>query len=322
MAENNLLIIIVSYNGKEEILECLESLSNCKSNGTDLLVVDNASNDGTSAAIRSRFPETEILRLDVNAGWAGGNNAGLRVALERKYDLVCLLNSDTVVHEGAIPKLIQSAMALGPCLLHPAIYYYHQPTEPQLDPSSLKGKIQMPDRDGIFELDYAYGACLMLHTKVLYKIGLIDERFFLQLEETDIYKRARKAGFRSFCDIQARIFHKGSHSFGGHNRSPLKTYYMVRNSFLLTEKHQRSIRGFLRTTREVMWSIQDIAFSDSGADRSNSRLAFILWSLSSNPFAIAARMGVKDYILRRFGRLREKSARRLRERPRQWRGVG
>jgi GT2 family glycosyltransferase len=321
MVQSELLIIIVTYNGKEEVLACLESLSS-PNNQSDLLVVDNASDDGTSAAIRSRFPETEILRLDVNAGWAGGNNAGLRVALERKYDLVCLLNSDTVVHEGAVPKLVQSATALGPCLLHPAIYYYRQPTEPQLDPSSLEGKTQIPDRDGIFELDYAYGACLMLHTRVLYQIGLIDERFFLQLEETDLYQRARKAGFRSFCDTRARVLHKGSHSFGGRNRSPLKTYYMVRNSFLLAENHRRSILGFLRTTREVLWSIQNIAFSDSGVDRSNSRLAFILWSLSSNPFAIAARMGMKDYILRRFGRLREKSARRLRERPRQWRDVG
>src|SRR5262249_42526630 len=123
----------------------------------------------------------------------------------------------------------------------------------QVDPS-------LDAADGLnelYELNFAYGACLLIPTTIFRRIGLFDERFFLQLEETDFFLRARRVGFRSFCLPRARILHKVSRSFGG-EQTPIKTYYIVRNTFLLMEKHHCT-PGILSNIKYLYWSLERIA---------------------------------------------------------------
>jgi GT2 family glycosyltransferase len=101
---------------------------------------------------------------------------------------------------------------------------------------------------------FAYGACLAVHRDVFERIGTFDERFFLQLEETDFHLRAVQVGFEALCDPSVKIFHKESRAFGG-TRAAIKTYYATRNTLLLIEKTHQGIGAKLRGFKSLYWSL-------------------------------------------------------------------
>lgn len=300
-----LLIVILNFNGIDDTLACLQSLQMQTCRGFATLVIDNGSRNDDLGSIAAQFPDVEVVALPDNLGWAGGNNVGLRMAIARGFAYVCLLNNDTVLDPTAIAELLAAAAVLGrPFLLHPAIAYFDDPSKWQLYPSP--GNVAAPTTTGqaqhdIVDMDWAYGACLMLPETVLSSVGLLDERFFLQLEETDYFRRAQALGVRSYCARRARILHRESASFGG-RITPDKTYYQVRNTFLLAEKHSPTVGGFLRAARQLAWALYNTAAS-SGT-RLTGWPGFVRWLLSANPLACAARQGGRDYCLRRFGRRR------------------
>lgn len=301
------LVIILNFNGLADTLACLESLRD-QTSRPHVLVIDNASREAELGGIAARYPEIETVALPENLGWAGGNNVGLRLALERGFEQACLLNNDTVLDPTAIAEMLAAATRFTePCLLHPTIAYLDDPTQWQLNPQPLPAADLDPD---LVEMDFAYGACLMLPASVVRRVGLLDERFFLQLEETDYFLRVRALGIRSLCARRARILHKESASFGG-RVTDTKTYYQVRNTLLLTEKHTPTLRGFLGAVRGLAWSLRRQAQAGEGCDRKgrevgvermNGWLRFLGWLLSTHPLARAARQGVRDYVRRRFGR--------------------
>jgi GT2 family glycosyltransferase len=304
----SVLIILLSYNCKEDSLECLASIAKQTYPNLGLLVIDNASTDGAPGAISAAYPGVALISLAENRGWAGGNNLGVKIALENSFDFVLLLNNDTILNEDTVALLVQKASSLEPCLLHPAIYY-HDPSEgAQLDPSIGHGAIA-PSRDApdVFELDFAYGACLLVHNELFKEVGFFDERFFLQLEETDFFLRAKKVGFHSFCFTGTRIYHKESRGFGD-RRTPLKTYYMARNMLLIAEKHYRGPRAILSQFKEIYWSLAYLSLKGGVSMRAWN---FLLWLISRDAFAAAARLGIRDYLLRRFGRISNSASQRL-----------
>src|SRR5271165_557 len=303
IGRRRVLIVILNFNGIEDTLVCLDSLRGQTCQDFAVQVIDNGSRADDLDRIAERFPEVEVIALPENLGWAGGNNVGIRLALDQGYDYVCLLNNDTVLDPTAIEELLAAAVVLGqPCLLHPAIAYFNNPAKWQLNPQprpfagGATGEAD-PKRD-IIEMDGAYGACLLLPASVLESVGLLDERFFLQLEETDYFRRAQRQGIRSFCARRARILHKESASFGG-RITDAKIYYQVRNSFLLAEKHTPTAGGFLRASRVLLWALHNRA-ADSGAGITGWP-GFLRWLVSADPIARAARQGAGDYIRRRFG---------------------
>src|ERR1051326_5492010 len=159
----SVLVIMLSYNRKDDTLQCLESIGRQTYANMGVLIIDNASCDGTPEAIRSTDSGAAIISLPQNRGWAGGNNLGVKIAIEIGFDFVLLLNNDTVLKDDTIAVLLQSALSLGPCLLHPAIYYY-SPAEgaqldPSIDPNGVAGWLNDPY---LFELNFAYGACLLV----------------------------------------------------------------------------------------------------------------------------------------------------------------
>ena len=301
------LVIILNFNGLADTLVCLESLRN-QTSRPHVLVIDNGSRDDELGGIATRYPEIETMALPENLGWAGGNNVGLQLALERGFEQACLLNNDTVLDPTAIAEMLAAATQFAePCLLHPTIAYFDGPTQWQLNPQPVSTSDLGPD---LVEMDFAYGACLMLPASVVRCVGLLDERFFLQLEEADYFRRARALGIRSLCTRRARILHKESVSFGG-RITDTKTYYQVRNTLLLTEKHSPTLRGFLGAARGLAWALRRQAQADKGSDgrggeaggeRKGGWLRFLGWLLSAHPLARAARQGVRDYLRRRFGR--------------------
>ena len=293
------LVVVLNYNGLADTLACLDSLRARTCDGVSVLAIDNGSRADERGAIAARFPEVETIALGENRGWAGGNNVGLRLGLERGFEHICLLNNDTVLPPEALAELLAAAAAIGaPGLLHPMIFDFADPARPQLAPGATPATPDaaarlLAERHGVVEIGWAYGACLLVPAALARRIGLLDERFFLQLEEQDYFRRAQAVGARGYCARRARILHKESVSFGG-RLTPAKTYYQVRNRLLLAEKHDFGPRGMARALREVFWELRN----RSGAP---SRLGFFRWLVSADPFAQAARQGFFHYATRRFG---------------------
>src|SRR3989304_8553833 len=121
-------VIVLSWNGKNDTLECLASLQQLTYPNARVVVVDNASSDGTCDAIRSAFPNIELIVNNSNLRFAGGNNVGIRRSLERGAKYVLVLNNDTVVDRDFLSRLVEAAESdkkIG--VVGPKIYYYDKP---------------------------------------------------------------------------------------------------------------------------------------------------------------------------------------------------
>src|SRR4051794_19995847 len=102
-------VVVLAWNGREDTLACLDSLAGLDWTPLRTIVVDNGSTDGTTDAIRATFPRTEVVRSEVNLGFAEGNNVGLRAAFDGGAEYALLLNNDTLVDPGLVRALVEQA---------------------------------------------------------------------------------------------------------------------------------------------------------------------------------------------------------------------
>ena len=314
-------IVVLNWNGLTDTVACLESLRQLRYVKHRVVVVDNGSTDGSIAALRgaAQSPEVEIVEAGRNLGYAGGNNLGIRYALERGADFVLVLNNDTTVDPMLLDELVTAAgrnPAAG--CFGPWIFYMDDPdrlwfTRTEWDPAAAaftaraKGRVAAELSHESTGTEYVCGAALFFRAEVARQIGLLDERFFLVYEEADWCFRARRAGFECVTVPSARVWHKIGTSFGS-EASPLRTYFSTRNKLLWAEKN---------LSRGEWWRILRVSlgrfFPSVVIDRAaaGSRPKALLWALSGfmqewkrnsrDPQQIAHRHGVLDYLLRRFG---------------------
>ncbi len=289
-------VILVNYKGKADTLECLDSLRQDDYPNKRVLVVDNGSNDDSAAVIRQRFPEVEVLETGANLGFGGGNNVGIRRALDAGADYVFLLNNDTTVEPDALTALVQAAEATPRYgLLTPLILYYDHPEDAWFAGSWLDlryGKVghqnePIPNRDAApIPLPWATGCAMLIQAEVIRAIEGFDERYFLYWEDVDLSLRIRELGHELALVPQARIYHKVSRSVGLTSRSAV--YYMVRNNLLLQSRHGKSrrIRGLKHI---VVWRLQKGLSGLLRREESDARLF------------VPTLCGVRDYLLGRYG---------------------
>lgn len=301
-APRDMLCIVLSFNGYADTAACLDSLKATPVPGFDILVVDNASQGDVAARLAADYPDVELVALPENLGWAGGNNVGIRLGLERGYRWICLLNNDTVFPEGQVQAWLDATRSVPPCLLHPAIYYWDEPDVPQIHPDhdGRNGAYRYVDDGRLARMGFAYGACLAVPREAFERVGLFDERFFLQLEETDFHLRAVGAGYEAMCIPSVKIFHKESRAFGG-TQAAIKTYYMTRNRLLLIQKTTPSLKGRLAAYKRLYWTLSALAASTEGRAHMGPA-AFLGWLVSKAPSAHAVRAGAGHYLRRRFGK--------------------
>ncbi len=240
MAETPLVaVILVNWNGKDLTAECLSSLRGVTYANFRILVVDNASSDGSVAALQRLHPEVDVLSLPTNRRFAGGNNAGIARALAGDAELIVLLNNDTIVDPEFLTMLVgafQSEPRAG--MIAPKILYHDHPETLWYAGAEISFWTGAMHHVGIRETDrgqhdvrretgYATGCCLLTSRTVIRQIGLLDESYFMYGEDADWSMRARKAGYRILYEPRARVWHKISVSAGGH-----LSWYKLRNKFL------------------------------------------------------------------------------------------
>jgi GT2 family glycosyltransferase len=244
-------VIVLTWNRCVDTLECLASLARSIYPAVHVLIVDNGSSDGTPEAVRSAFPQAEIIELHSNGGFAAGVNVGLRHAWASGADFALLLNNDTLVDPGMLSALMQY-VAPHVALLAPVVYYAGRPAIIQAaggarhrwtleqieDARDCPRPVGWPET---IERDFLPGTAMLIARTAFGRIGPFDERFFMYYEDNDFCLRARQLGFRLLLVTQAALWHKGSASSGGMD-SPARRYAMARGSVQFFRKHVRGTR--------------------------------------------------------------------------------
>lgn len=268
-------VIIVTWNQREMVLDCLASLDelNYPSDMLEVVVVDNGSSDGTAAAIHDRFPQVVVKENHKNLGFAEGNNVGIRHALGLHPDYICLLNNDTVVTPDFIVRLVEETegeKSVG--MAGPKMYFFDPPDmvfaagslvdwkEGKLNQRGIRqreGIVGPLFSDGPEDVDFIIGCGVLIKREVLEQIGLFDSRYFLNFEDVDLCIRAHRAGYRVRYTPRAVLFHKVSASLG--QGSPRNVYYMTRNALLFFSTYLQGWQRWLTLARIVWRSVGHIA---------------------------------------------------------------
>ena len=301
------VIVLLNWNGREDTLACLDSLRPVLTPQRTVLVVDNGSTDGSVGAIRSAFPEVEVIETGRNLGYAGGNNVGIERAMALDADFVLVLNNDTKCAPDLIDRLLEAA-ARSPRagLLCPRVFYMHDPKRVWFDGARWssgalyfgfpgKGRLEDELSGDDHETDYASGAALLVRAEVVRQTGTFDDRFFLVWEEADWCYRAREKGWASVVVPSAKLWHRVGASFGT-EASPLRTYFSFRNRLVWLFRHgtvAERIRAFVSAAWSAVpgWHVS----VDSGVPWSK-RFA---WALADWMSSAAGRGQRLEYLAKR-----------------------
>jgi GT2 family glycosyltransferase len=264
-------IIVLNYNSREDTLACLRSLEHLTYPNYRVLLVDNASSDGTEQAVRSRYPDVTVIQNGRNLGFAGGNNAAIQLSLKLGADYILLLNNDTIVAPDFLDVMIE-VMEQNPKVgvAGPMIYYHSQPEKIWSAGGAIDWQHGLTHMVGLNEddvaqfglrprpVDFVTGCALLARRAVWEQIGLLDESFFMYYEETEWCVRAARAGWSIQMVPAAMIWHKIS--VEERASSPRTFYYMTRNRLLFLQRTHASYSGRLRTWGDYMrtflsWSL-------------------------------------------------------------------
>ncbi|MDI7259846.1 MAG: glycosyltransferase family 2 protein [Thermodesulfobacteriota bacterium] len=243
----DLSIIIVNWNTKEYLLQCLGSIFNVGQNFSwEVIVVDNASQDGSEAEAKKKFPTIQLIENEENLGFAKATNQGLRKA-EGRYLL--LLNPDTQVKEGALERLIvfmdvcPEAGVVGPQLLNSdgskqnSIANFPSVGTELLNKSLLRWLFpsRFPGKGENYlepiEVESVIGACMMVRREAMEEVGVLDEDYFLFFEETDWCFQIKKAGWKIYHLPHAEVYHLQGKSAEKEKKKAKVEYYRSRYQF-------------------------------------------------------------------------------------------
>lgn len=300
-------IIIVNWNTKDLLRNCLNSIyGTVQGIALEIIVVDNASHDGSVAMLREEFPQVTIIENTTNRGFGAANNQALCI-MNGRYAL--LLNTDTILTKNAVYELFSfmeahpdAAMACGQLLnadgskqnsiaSFPTLWTLFLNTSllEYLLPKSYPSKRY--DYKGPIEIDSGIGACLMVRKQAIDEVGMFDERYFFFFEETDWALQMKTAGWKIYHVPSAFIYHLQGQSIGRDIRSRIE-FYRSRYQFFRKWKGRShyqlvSLVIFVRTTINLLLtSFGNLVTLCTNKNLRNKWVVnskLILWHLNGRP---------------------------------------
>lgn len=243
-------IIILNWNGKADSLECLNSIFEISYPNFNVILVDNGSTDGSQKEIKKRFPHIHLIENKENLGFTGGNNTGIKQALDSGAEFILLLNNDTVVEESLLNELLSPFYRdrdIG--LTGPMVTYYNEPKRVwcagcNYNPVIGKGRMYHAANKDVFitprYVDWISFCVVLIKREVFERIGLLEDDYFSSYEDLDFCLKAAKAGFRCFFTPLTTVKHKIARDWKGLT-NPLYIYYQTRNNLLCLKNNRRLI---------------------------------------------------------------------------------
>lgn len=247
-------IIILNYNQTDITCEFLESTRNLTYPNFETIVIDNASKISPKTQIEAgNYPNIKLLENELNLGFTGGNNLGIRLA---KGEYIFVVNNDTEVTPNLLDILIEpfrNDPSIG--VVSPKIRYFEQPDTIQYAGynamnlytgraravGSQQKDIGQHDQSGY--TNFAHGAAMLVKRSVLEEVGLFPDFFFIYYEELDLSTRILDAGYKIYYQAQGLIFHKESITMG--KESAIKAYYHTRNRIAYIRRNSSGFQNLI-----------------------------------------------------------------------------
>jgi len=277
----DLSIVILSWNVCDLLRQCLKSVARDRPLSadhpllaTEIIVVDNASSDGSAEMVRAEFPDVRLIANQANRGYTGGNNDGIAAATGR---YVMILNPDTRVLDDALAALVSYADVhpdvgvVGPQLLNPdgSVQSSRRrfPTlmtglfestwlEPLAPRDVLRRYYVLDQPDAaIQEVDWLFGACFLVRREVIQQVGALDEDFFMYSEEMDWCRRIRQAGWKVMYLPEAQVIHYGGKS-SDQVAAQRHIYFQTSKVRYFRKHHSTLTAGVLRVALLAMYAWQ------------------------------------------------------------------
>lgn len=260
-----LRVVILNWNAAADTIAALRQFAPFTRIAPTLIVVDNASVSGDAAAIRAACPQAQVIANPLNQGFSGGSNRGIEAALAANHAAgidapILLLNNDALVNEAALLALLraldeeQDVGVVGPLI-------YSTGAPPRLQSAGSRNVVLHIHNQLLTPpasrrpVAYISGSVALLRAALLDRIGLLDERYFFNVEVADLCRRAGAAGYRTVVEPAAVVHHNTARS--GALRSTLYTYYLIRNRFLFIRTHYRLARRPLA----LAWAVYGAALA-------------------------------------------------------------
>ena len=273
-------IVILNWNKPELTINTVNSVLKIKHQkfNYQIFLIDNGSSDNSLTTFQDAYKDNQqvtIVRNDSNLGFVGGNNSAIKHILKQDFDSILLLNNDVIVDPNFLENLVKYRSKYS--LLAPKIYFapgyeYHHDRYTkkdrghviwfaggQIDWNNIYGshigvdEVDQGQRDQINDkVDFLTGCCLLVNRQVFEKIGFLDSKYFMYLEDADFCQRAKNNGFEIAYIPTAKIWHinSGSSKIGG----DLQTYFLTRNRLLFGFRYAK-IRTKLALIKESFFQL-------------------------------------------------------------------
>lgn len=287
------LVVLVNYNNWQDTIECIRSLQRGGVRDSSILVVENCSTNDSSKELFREFSGIEIIRNEENLGFSGGNNLGIRRGVKESVDYVILLNNDTLVESDTITTLIRemdvhkdASLGTGQIRYYPEtgkIWYgggrlvawrglaVHCDKDKSVD--------RLPKDQGPQYVSFISGCYMCIRVADFERLGLLDEKYFLYLEDIEYSARAVRNNLRLLYVPKSIVYHKWR---GERQLKVQSLYYAVRNRKLLIESSFHEVARFYFSTVITV--------------------KMMLWYFMDKMLFAAARKGLDDFRARRFGK--------------------
>lgn len=236
-------IVILNWNGKKITEECLNSIKKQTFKNYEIILVDNASTDGSLEYLKKKFPKISLIQNKENYGYAKGNNIGIKKA---KGEWILILNNDIILDKNFLKELDKHKNKAD--ILGTKNYFYDKPkiiwaigskfNKFTMRANLIANKMQDSKEIDKMKIDHAVGSVMLVNKKVFEKAGHLNEDYFVYFEETEFQLRAQEHGFKISWIPSAKLWHKVGFSTGG-GRTPLSAYYLTRNRAYTIKKHSK-----------------------------------------------------------------------------------